>query len=180
MDNLYNKYNTKIAADLQKELGIKNKMATPKLEKIVVNMGIRDALADKKNVDSGVAVLEKVTGQKPSVRKAKQSIATFKLREGDKIGAAVTLRGKRMYDFYEKLVSIVLPRLRDFRGVPNNSFDGRGNYSLGFSETIMFPEIDPSKLDRVQGLEITIVTSAKNNEEGAALLRALGMPFAKN
>lgn len=179
MDNLFTKYNTKIAPELQAELGIKNKMATPKLSKIVVNMGVKDALADKKNVELAVGVLAQITGQKPTTRKAKKSISTFKLREGDKIGAAVTLRGKRMYDFYEKLVSIVLPRLRDFRGVSLKSFDGKGNYSIGFSETIMFSEIDQSRIERVQGLEITIVTSAKNDEEGMALLKALGMPFVK-
>lgn len=173
------KFNTKIAKELQKELEIKNFLATPKLKKIVVNIGVKDALADKKNVENSVAILTQITGQKPKVTAAKKSIATFKLREGDKIGAAVTLRGKRMYDFYEKLVSIVLPRLRDFRGVPVKSFDGRGNYSLGFSEPIVFSEIDPSKLERAQGLEITIVTSAKTDKEGMALLKALGMPFQK-
>lgn len=173
------KFNSKIAKELQKELEIKNFLATPKLKKIVVNIGVKDALADKKNVENSVAILTQITGQKPKVTAAKKSIATFKLREGDKIGAAVTLRGKRMYDFYEKLVSIVLPRLRDFRGVPVKSFDGRGNYSLGFSEPIVFSEIDPSKLERAQGLEITIVTSAKTDKEGMALLKALGMPFQK-
>ncbi len=174
------RFNTKIALDLQKELEIKNSLATPKLKKIVVNIGVKDALADKKNVENAVNIITQITGQKPKVTAAKKSIATFKLREGDKIGAAVTLRGKRMYDFYEKLVGIVLPRLRDFRGVSVKSFDGRGNYSLGFSEPIVFPEIDPSKLDKAQqGLEITIVTSAKTNEEGMALLRSLGMPFQK-
>ncbi len=180
MDNLVTRYNTKIKGDLQKELGIKNPLAVPMLKKIVVNMGVKDALADKKNVEVAVGVLGQVTGQKPKVTKAKKSIATFKLREGDKIGAVVTLRGKRMYDFYGKLVGIVLPRLRDFRGVPINSFDGRGNYSLGFSESTVFPEIDISKVERIQGLEITIVTSAKDDKEGESLLRALGMPFVKN
>ncbi|MEK9176583.1 MAG: 50S ribosomal protein L5 [Patescibacteria group bacterium] len=179
MENLMTKYNTKIAKDLQKELEIKNSLATPKLMKIVVNVGIKDALADKKNVDVAVSILSQITGQKPKVTRARRSIATFKLREGDKIGAAVTLRGKRMYDFYEKLVGIVLPRIRDFRGVSPKSFDGRGNYSLGFQEAIVFPEIDPSKLERNQGLEITIVTSAKDNKEAESLLRALGMPFQK-
>lgn len=173
------KFNTKIVKDLQSSLGVKNFFAVPKLKKIVVNIGIKDALADKKNIDTSVSILEAVTGQKPKIRAAKKSIATFKLREGDKIGAAVTLRGKRMYDFYEKLVSIVLPRLRDFRGVSLKSFDGRGNYSLGFSEANVFPEIDPSKIDRNQGLEITIVTSAKDNNGAMALLEALGMPFEK-
>jgi large subunit ribosomal protein L5 len=143
-------------------------------------VGIKDALVDKKNIDSAIDILTTVTGQKPKVTKAKKSIATFKLREGDKIGAVVTLRGKRMYDFYEKLVGIVLPRLRDFRGVPLKSFDGRGNYSIGFSEPIVFPEIDPSKIEKNQGIEITIVTSAGSNDGAEKLLRALGMPFEKN
>ncbi len=180
MDNLITKFNTKIVAELQKELGIKNFLAMPKLNKIVINIGVKDALADKKNVDNAVAILEEIAGQKPKVTKARKSIATFKLREGDKIGAAVTLRGKRMYDFYEKLVGIVLPRIRDFRGVPVKSFDGRGNYSLGFSESTVFPEVDPSRIEKVQGLEITIVTTAKEDKEGEALLRALGMPFQKS
>jgi large subunit ribosomal protein L5 len=180
MENgLITKYNTKIKNDLQKELDIKNVNAVPKLTKIVVNMGIKDALADKKNIEVATEVLSQITGQKPKITKAKKSIATFKLRQGDKIGVMVTLRGKRMYDFYEKLVGIVLPRIRDFRGVPLKSFDGRGNYSLGFSESIVFPEIDPSKVERVQGVEITIVTTAKDNKEAEALLRALGMPFQK-
>lgn len=179
MENLATSYNSKIKGDLQKDLGIKNVNAVPRLTKVVVNMGIKDALADKKNVETAAEALGQITGQKPKITKAKKSIATFKLREGDKIGVVVTLRGKRMYDFYEKLVRIVLPRIRDFRGVPVKSFDGRGNYSLGFSETIMFPEIDQSKVEKVQGVEITIVTNAREDKEAEALLRALGMPFAK-
>ena len=179
MENLNQRYNTKIKGDLGKSLDIKNIHAVPHLSKIVVNMGIKDALADKKNIERAIDTLAKVTGQKPKVTKARKSIASFKLREGDKVGAVVTLRGERMYDFYEKLVGIVLPRIRDFRGVSTKSFDGRGNYSIGFSESIMFPEIDPSKIEKVQGIEITIVTSAKDNKEAEALLRALGMPFIK-
>src|SRR3990167_10464867 len=179
MNNLMTKFNTKIINDLKNELGIKNFLAVPKLSKIVVNVGIKDALSDKKNIDNALIILAEITGQKPKVNKAKKSIATFKLREGDKIGAMVTLRGKRMYDFYEKLVGVVLPRLRDFRGVSIKSFDGRGNYSLGFSEAIVFPEIDPSNIEKVQGLEIKIVTTAKTDEEATALLKALGMPFTK-
>ncbi len=179
MDNLATKFNTKIINELQKELEIKNFYAVPRVKKIVVNVGVKDALADKKNVEGAVLVLSQITGQKPKVTKAKKSIATFKLREGDKIGAMVTLRGKRMYDFYEKLVGIVLPRIRDFRGVPMKSFDGRGNYSLGFPEATVFPEVDQTKFDKVQGLEITIVTSARDNKEAMALLRSLGMPFQK-
>ena len=142
MENLSNKYNTKIKPELRKELDVKNVYAVPKLDKIVINMGIKDALADKKNIENALNILAQITGQKPKVTKAKKSISTFKLREGDSIGAVVTLRGKRMYDFYGKLVGIVLPRIRDFRGVSTKSFDGRGNYSLGFSESIVFPEID--------------------------------------
>ncbi len=179
MNNLITKFNTKIANDLKDELQVKNFLAVPKLSKIVVNIGIKDALADKKNVDNALIILSQITGQKPKITKAKKSIATFKLREGDKIGAMVTLRGKRMYDFYEKLVGIVLPRLRDFRGVSIKSFDGRGNYSLGFSEANVFPEIDPSKIEKNQGIEITIVTTARSNKEAEVLLRALGMPFSK-
>lgn len=174
------KFNTKIVNDLKSELEIKNFLAVPKLSKIVVNVGIKDALSDKKNVDNALEILANITGQKPKITKAKKSISTFKLREGDKIGAMVTLRGKRMYDFYEKLVGIVLPRLRDFRGVPTRSFDGRGNYSLGFSEAIVFPEIDPSKIEKNQGIEITIVTTTNDNKTAESLLRALGMPFQKS
>ena len=180
MNTLFTNFNEKIVKDLQKELGTKNFLAVPRIKKIVINAGIKDALADKKNIENAVSILSEITGQKPKVTKAKKSISTFKLREGDKIGAVVTLRGKRMYDFYEKLVGIVLPRLRDFRGVSRKSFDGRGNYSLGFSESIVFPEIDPSKFERNQGLEITIVTTAKDNSEAETLLKALGMPFEKN
>ena len=173
------KFNTKIATELKEGLGIKNVYAIPKLDKIVVNIGVKDALVDKKNIENALAILSQATGQKPKVTKAKRSIATFKLREGDKIGAAVTLRGKRMYDFYEKLVGIVLPRLRDFRGVSVKSFDGRGNYSIGFSESTVFPEVDPSTIEKNQGMEITIVTTAKTDTEGMALLKSLGMPFQK-
>ena len=180
MDNLITKFNTTIVKDLQRDLGIKNFLAVPKLNKIVVNIGIKDALVDKKNIDNAQVILAQVTGQKPKITKARKSIATFKLREGDKIGVVVTLRGKRMYGFYEKLVGIVLPRLRDFRGVSIKSFDGRGNYSLGFSEAIVFPEVDPSKIEKNQGIEVTIVTTAKDDREGLALLKSLGMPFQKS
>lgn len=164
---------------LQKELGIKNPMAVPSLSRIVVNIGVKDALSDKKNIDKVAEIIAQITGQKPKVTTAKKSISTFKLRQGDKIGLVVTLRGKRMYNFYNKLVSVVLPRLRDFRGVKNTSFDGRGNYTLGLTEYTVFPEIDPGKVDRVQGLEISIVTTGKDNKEGFELLKALGMPFQK-
>lgn len=142
-------------------------------------MGVKDALSDKKNIEKAIEVLGQITGQKPKITKAKKAISTFKLREGDEIGLMVTLRGKRMYDFFQKLVGVVLPRLRDFHGVPTKSFDGRGNYSLGFAESLVFPEIDPGKIDKIQGLEITIVTTAKDDKEGFALLKSLGMPFSK-
>lgn len=164
---------------LKESLGIKNINAVPRLSKIVVNMGVRDVLADKKNMEKGADLMLKITGQMPKVMKAKKAISTFKLREGDEIALVVTLRRKRMYDFYEKLTRIVLPRLRDFRGVRRTSFDKRGNYTLGFTETGVFPEIDPATIDRIQGLEITIVTTAKNDKEGIALLEIMGMPFEK-
>lgn len=164
---------------LKEMLGIKNIHAVPMISKIVVNMGVKDAIADKKNLEKGTSLMTKITGQKPKITKAKKSIATFKLREGEEIALMVTLRGKRMYDFYEKLIKIVLPRIRDFRGVRRNSFDGRGNYTLGFPEATTFPEIDPATVDRIQGLEVTIVTTAKDNKEGMALLEIMGMPFVK-
>lgn len=164
---------------LGEELGIKNLYAIPSLQKILVNMGIKDAVIDKKNKDAGSEVLSKITGQKPSVRKARKSIATFKLRKGEEIGLLVTLRGKRMYDFFGKLTKIVLPRLRDFHGVSKENFDGHGNYNLGFAESTVFPEIDPGSVDKIQGLQVTIVTTAKNDKEGEALLTLLGMPFRK-
>lgn len=164
---------------LQQELGIKNPLAVPKLSKIVLNIGVREVLADKKYLDKAAEALSLLSGQKARVNKAKQSIAGFKLREGQEIGLTVTLRGKRMYDFMNKLVNIVLPRLRDFHGVPRKSFDGHGNYTLGFSEHTVFPEIDPAKFDRIQGLEMTVVTTAKDDKQGIALLTALGMQFEK-
>ena len=177
--NLQEEFNKEVSKKLQEELSIKNPNATPRLTKIVVNMGVKDVLTDKSNLEKALGVMAQITGQKPKVTSAKKSIATFKLREGDKIGLMVTLRGKRMYSFFEKLIKIVLPRLRDFRGVSVKSFDESGNYSLGFSEDTVFPEIEAGKVDKLQGLELTIVTSAKNRKEGEALLRALGMPFSK-
>lgn len=165
---------------LKEKLGIKNIFAVPHLSKILVNMGVKDAISDKKNMEKGASLMVKITGQKPKVTKAKKSISTFKLREGEEIGLVVTLRGKRMYDFFEKLTKIVLPRIRDFRGVRTTSFDGRGNYTLGFSESTVFPEIDPSTIDRIQGLEINIVTTAKDDKEGFELLSIMGMPFQKS
>lgn len=168
-----------IAKELQQKLGIANAMAVPKLVKIVVNMGVKDALSDKKNIERAIAIFTQITGQKPKVTKAKQSIATFKLREGEPIGVVVTLRGKRMYDFFVKLTSIVLPRLRDFHGVGRDQFDSRGNYTLGFSEHTVFPEIDQGKVEKVFGLEVIIVTSAQDKKAGFSLLEALGIPFKK-
>lgn len=177
--NLQEKFQKELKTQLQKDLSIVNPMATPHLEKIVVNMGVKDALLDKKNVERMSGVLAQITGQKAKVGKAKKAISTFKLREGDAIGVSVTLRGKRMYDFFEKLVSIVLPRLKDFHGVSKKSFDGHGNYTLGFVEYAVFPEIDLGKVERMQGLEVCIVTSAKDDAEGYELLKVMGMPFEK-
>lgn len=156
-----------------------NVMAAPRLLKIVVNVGVKEATEDKKVLESVSTDLMAITGQKPVVRKAKKSIAAFKLREGQAVGMSVTLRGKKMHDFFEKLVSIVLPRVRDFRGVSVTSFDGHGNYTLGFREQIVFPEIEYGKIDKIRGLEAVIVTTAKNDKDGKALLSKLGMPFVK-
>lgn len=179
MSNLQNDYQKNINQKLQEKLGTKNVMAVPKLSKIVVNMGVKDAILDKKNMEKAKVLITQITGQKPKTTRAKKSIASFKLREGEEIGLVVTLRGRRMYDFFKKLVSIVLPRLRDFHGVKRGQFDGHGNYTLGISEHTVFPEIDLGKVEKVFGLEIVIVTTAKDDKEGAALLEMLGMPFQK-
>ena len=179
MDNLQSRFKKQIAKDLQKELGLKNAMAVPAISKIVVNMGVKDAILDKKNLEKASAILSLVTGQKPKYTSAKKSISSFKLREGDKIGLVVTLRGKKMYDFFERLISVVLPRFRDFHGVKKVSFDGSGNYTLGFIESTVFPEIDPGKIDKIQGFEVSIVSTAKDDKSGFALLKAMGMPFVK-
>jgi large subunit ribosomal protein L5 len=164
---------------LMNELGVKNPMAVPRVIKIMVNASSKDFLADKKNIEKMREELSLITGQKPKISKARVSVATFKLREGDEIGMTVTLRGKRMYDFLEKLVKIVFPRVRDFSGVSLSSFDGRGNLSIGFTEDTVFPEIDPGKVDKVRSLQITIVTNAGNNESAKAMLSSLGFPFKK-
>ena len=164
---------------LKKELGIENIMALPKLSKIVLNMGVKDVLIDKKNIEKGIEIMKEISGQKPKITKAKKAIAGFKLRQGDSVGLMVTLRGKRMHGFFRKLVTIVFPRFKDFHGVSKVSFDGNGNYTLGFTETTVFPEIDPGKIDKIQGLEIVIVTTAKDDKRGFALLSAMGMPFVK-
>ncbi len=179
VNTLQDKFKTEIAKQLETSLGIKNVNAVPTLSKIVVNMGVKDVLADKKNLEKGAEIMAQVTGQKPKVMKAKKSISSFKLREGEEIALMVTLRGKRMYDFYQKLVTIIFPRFRDFHGVRRESFDGHGNYTLGFAESTVFPEIDASKVDKVQGLEVSIVTTAKDDNQGYELLKALGMPFSK-
>ncbi|HEX8932043.1 MAG TPA: 50S ribosomal protein L5 [Patescibacteria group bacterium] len=176
---LKEQFNQEIAKKLQGKLGIKNPMALPQLTKIIINVGVKDAVADKKNLEKMVGAIAQITGQKPKITKAKKAIASFKLREGDAIGVVVTLRGLRMYAFFDKLVKIVFPRIKDFRGVKRTSFDGQGNYTLGFYEYSVFPEIDPASVERLQGMEVVIVTSARTNDEGLALLEALGMPFAK-
>jgi large subunit ribosomal protein L5 len=177
---LKQKYDNELKAQLQSELGLENVMAVPRLEKIVVNMGVGRATQQRSLLDGAVKDLTIITGQKPSVRKAKKSIATFKLREGNEIGAMVTLRGDRMWEFYDRLVSLAIPRIRDFRGMPPNQFDGRGNYTFGLTEQLVFPEIDYDDIDTVRGMNVTIVTTARNNDEGRALLRALGFPFRRD
>lgn len=168
-----------IKVNLMKELDLKNIMECPTLEKIIVNMGVGEATQNVKLIDAAMNDLGIITGQKPLVRKAKKSEAGFKLREDMPIGAKVTLRKEKMYDFLDRLVNVVLPRVRDFEGVPSNSFDGRGNYSLGLRDQLVFPEIDFDKVDKLQGMSITIVSSARTDEEGRALLKAFGMPFKK-
>jgi large subunit ribosomal protein L5 len=175
---LKEKYQKEVRKRLQDEFGIKNVMAIPKVEKVVLNMGVGEAIGNAKILDAAVDELATIAGQKPVIRKAKKSIASFKLREGVAIGTSVTLRGEKMYEFLDRLINIALPRVRDFRGVPTKSFDGRGNYTLGIRDHLIFPEIDPVKVDKSKGMNITIVTTAKTDEEARALLRELGLPFA--
>jgi large subunit ribosomal protein L5 len=172
------RYHEEIAPALAKQFGYANVMQVPRLEKIVVNIGLGEALQNAKAIDAATGDLATITGQKPIVTKAKRSIAQFRLRTGNPVGAKVTLRGERMWDFLERLTVLALPRIRDFRGIPAKSFDGRGNYSLGLREQLAFPEIDYDKVDRLRGLEISIVTTAKTDEESKRLLELLGMPFA--
>ena len=179
MNRVLEHYKTSVMDELKKQFNYSSVMEIPKIEKIVVNMGVGDSIANSKLLDAAVEDLAIITGQKPLVTKAKKSIAVFKLREGMKIGAKVTLRGERMYEFFDKLVSISLPRVRDFRGVNPNSFDGRGNYTIGIKEQLIFPEINYDKVLKVRGMDIVIVTTAKTDEEGRALLKLLGMPFRK-
>ena len=177
--NLKQKYFADIKPKLKEELKLQNIMAVPKLVKIVVAVGLKEALTDKKVLDVVSEQISTITGQKPVVRKAKKSIAAFKLRQGEPAGISVTLRGQRMYDFLEKMTTIVFPRVRDFHGVSPESFDGQGNYTIGLSEQIVFPEIDYGKIDKIRGLEITIVTNAGDDTKGLSLLKSLGMPFKR-
>jgi large subunit ribosomal protein L5 len=172
-------FNEKIVPELKKKLELKNTMQVPRILKITVNMGVGEAVADKKVMDAATADMAKITGQKPAVTKAKKSVATFKVREDQAIGCKVTLRGDRMYEFLDRLVSIAIPRIRDFRGISTRSFDGRGNYSLGVKEQIIFPEIQYDQIDQIRGMDITISTSARDDKHGRALLEAFNFPFRK-
>lgn len=174
------RYKSEIVPQLMKHLGYKNPMQVPGLVKVVVNMGVGDAAKEIKNMDKAMEELSLITGQKPILRRAKKSISGFKLRQNDPIGCKVTLRGNRMYEFLDRLFSIAIPRFRDFRGLPAASFDGKGNYTLGIREQLVFPEIEYDKVDKVRGMDVTIVTTAESDNEGKELLAALGMPFAKN
>jgi large subunit ribosomal protein L5 len=174
---LKEKYTKEIKPALQKELGLENTMAVPRLEKIVLNMGLGESTQNSKMIDPLVADLASITGQKPVLTKAKKSIAAFKVREGLSIGAMVTLRGDAMYEFLDRLISVALPRVRDFRGVSTKSFDGRGNYTLGLRDQLIFAEIDYAKVDKLKGMNVTIVTSAKDDNSARALLKQFGMPF---
>ena len=177
MARLKEKYKTDIAPAIAKEFDIKNPMAIPKIEKIVVNMGLGEGISNAKILDTAAEELRSITGQKPVITKAKKSIAAFKLRQGMNIGAMVTLRGDRMYEFLDRLISVALPRVRDFRGISGKAFDGRGNYTLGIREQLIFPEIDFNKVDKTRGMNISIITTAKTDEQARSLLKALGMPF---
>jgi large subunit ribosomal protein L5 len=174
---LIEKHKNEVVPALMQRFGYQNVMQVPKLEKIVVNMGVGDAVADSKALDAAMEELAIITGQKPVITKAKHSVAAFKIRTGMSIGTKVTLRGERMYEFFDKLVNVVLPRIRDFRGLSPKSCDGRGNYSLGLREQLIFPEINYDKVQKVRGMDITIVTSARTDEEAIELLKALGMPL---
>jgi large subunit ribosomal protein L5 len=179
MSTMHEKYKKEIVPLLKERLGLANIMQAPRLEKIVLNIGLGEAIANAKALEAGEADLAAIAGQHPVITRSRRSISAFRLRAGMAIGVKVTLRGKRMWDFYEKLVSITLPRVREFQGVPRNAFDGRGNYTLGFKEQVVFPEIEFDKVDKVRGLEVVIVTTAKTDEEGRTLLELLGMPFVK-
>jgi len=179
MNNMQERYQKEIAPAMFKAFGFKNVMQIPHIEKVVVNIGLGEALDNPKALESAVADLAQITGQKPVLTKAKKDISNFKLRAGRLIGTKVTLRGERMWSFLDRLLNIALPRVRDFRGVSTNAFDGRGNYTLGIKDQLVFPEIEYDKIDKLRGMEITIVTSAKTDEQARALLQLLGMPFSK-
>ena len=179
MAKLHDYYRDQVVNELKAKFGYKSVMQVPRIEKITLNMGVGEALTDKKLLDNAVADLTAISGQKPLITKARKSVAVFNIREGYPIGCKVTLRGERMWEFFERLISIAVPRIRDFRGLNAKSFDGRGNYSMGVREQIIFPEIDYDKVDRVRGLDITITTTAKTDEEGQALLAAFDFPFRK-
>ncbi len=180
MTRLKEKYQKEVVPALQKEFGYKNVMAVPKIEKVVVNMGLGEATQNPKIIDSAVEELTAITGQKPVVTKAKKAISNFKLREGMPIGAMVTLRGERMWEFLDRLMNIALPRVRDFKGVSPRGFDGRGNYTLGLRDQVLFPEIDYMKVDKARGMNVSVVTTAKTDEEARKLLQFIGMPFRQN
>ena len=179
MNRLQERYENEVVKSLMEKFNYSSKMQAPKIEKIVLNIGVGDAVSNSKLLDDAVNELTLITGQKPVVTRAKKSIAGFKLREGQAIGCKVTLRGERMYEFLDKLVNVSLPRVRDFRGVSNNSFDGRGNYTLGIKEQLIFPEIEYDKVDKVRGMDVIFVTTAHTDEEARELLRLFGMPFKK-
>ena len=179
MAKLHDYYRDQVVNELKEKFNYKSVMQVPRIEKITLNMGVGEALTDKKLLDNAVADLAAISGQKPLVTKARKSVAGFKIRQGYPIGCKVTLRGERMWEFFERLITIAVPRIRDFRGLSSKSFDGRGNYSMGVREQIIFPEIDYDKVDRVRGLDITITTTTKNDEEGQALLAAFNFPFRK-
>ena len=179
MNRLRERYKTDVISALRKEFGYANVMAVPKITKVVVNMGLGEGTQNGKVVDTGAEELGKITGQKAAVTRSKKSIAQFKVRQGMPIGAMVTLRGERMYEFLDRLIAIALPRVRDFRGVSPKGFDGRGNYTLGLRDQLIFPEIEYDKIDKLRGMEVTIVTTAKNDDQARVLLQMLGMPFSK-
>ena len=177
--HLFERYKKDAVPALKKEFGITNPMAVPRIEKVILNMGIGEAISNAKIVDAAAEELTKIAGQRAVVTKAKKSIASFKLREGMPIGCRVTLRGERMYEFLDRLLNVALPRVRDFRGVPTRAFDGRGNYTLGVKDHVIFPEIDPAKIEKSRGLNVTIVTTAGSDDRARVLLRELGMPFGR-
>ena len=179
MSRLKDQYQDKIVDAMMKKFGYKNKLEVPKLDKIVVNMGVGEAKENAKILEAAVKDMETITGQKAVITKAKKSVANFKIREGMSIGCKVTLRGEKMYEFFDRLINLALPRVRDFRGINPNAFDGRGNYALGIKEQLIFPEIEYDKIDKIRGMDVIVVTTARTDEEGRELLTQFGMPFAK-